>query len=181
MKYFIIIQKNSLKMITANIHLGKNITIDKSSSINNVKIGSNTKIAANVNIFGSEINLLEIGDGCYIGPNCIIEGFISKVTIGSNVSFAQNIKLMSGSGPNASPKLQKIFPIIKGEVRIGDHSWIGASVIIMPKVVIGRFCIIAANSFVNQSFDDYSIIGGTPAKLIRKLNQEEIKVLESND
>lgn len=168
-------------MITANIHLGINISIDKSSNINNVRIGSDTKIAANVNIFGSEQNLLEIGESCYIGPKCLIEGFNAKVVIGSNVSFAQNINLMSGSGPNASPIMQKIFPVIKGPVVIGSHCWIGASVIIMPNVTIGKYSIIAANSFVTKSFGDYSIIGGSPAKLIRNLSKSEIETLNPND
>ena len=168
-------------MITANIHLGSNISIDKSSTINNVMIGSDTKIAGNVNIFGSEHNLLEMGESCYIGPKCLIEGFNAKVTIGSHVSFAQNVTLISGSGPNASTRMQKIFPVLIGPVVIGNHAWIGAGVIIMPNVTIGKFCVVAANSFVNKSFDDYSIIGGNPAKLIRKLTESEIKTLNAND
>jgi acetyltransferase-like isoleucine patch superfamily enzyme len=58
-----------------------------------------------------------------------------------------------------------------GSVVIGDHSWIGANSVIMPGVKIGRFCVVAANSFVNKSFDDYSVIGGNPARLIRKIKE----------
>lgn len=168
-------------MITSNIHLGKDISIEKDASVNNVSIGDNTKIASAVKIFGSAEFILEVGKGCYFGPNTIVEGYNAKVTIGDYVSFAQNINLMSGSGPNASKKMQKLFPILKGEVKIGDHTWIGASAVIMPNVTIGKCCIVAANSFVNQSFPDYSIIGGTPAKLIRTLNQTEIEILNNND
>ncbi|ERM83981.1 hypothetical protein P872_01590 [Rhodonellum psychrophilum GCM71 = DSM 17998] len=164
-------------MITSNILLGENVYIEKSSSVNNVRIGDNTRIASSVNIFGSAKDLLEIGESCYIGPGCTLEGFNAKVQIGSNVSFAQNINLMSGSGPNGSKRLQNLFPLQKGEVTIGDHSWIGAGVIIMPHVTLGKFCIVAANSFVNKSFDDFSIIGGNPAKLIRTLTAEEIAKL----
>ena len=164
-------------MITSNIILGENVFVDKSSSLNNVKIGNNTKVAGNVTIFGSKENILEIGDSCYIGPNCLVEGYNAKVKIGSFVSFAQNINLMSGSGPNASEAMQKLFPIIKSDILIGDHSWIGASSIIMPGVKIGKYCIVAANSFVKNSFEDYSIVGGTPAKLIRKLSKTEIDLI----
>jgi len=168
-------------MITSNITLGQNVFIDKSSTINNVTINSNTKIAAYVNIFGSHAHVLEIGENCYIGPNCLIEGYNAKVIIGSFVSFAQNIILLSGSGPNASHLMQRIFPLQKGSINIGDHSWVGANAIIMPNVRIGKFCIVAANSFVNKSFGDYSIIGGTPAKLIRLFSPEEIEKLHGND
>ncbi|MFZ5940818.1 MAG: acyltransferase [Bacteroidota bacterium] len=165
-------------MITSNIFLGENVSIDKSSSVNNVRIGDNTRIAGHSNVFGSSENILEIGDSCYIGPGCLLEGYNAAVRIGSFVSFAQNINLMSGSGPNASERMQKVFPISKAEVTIGDHSWIGTGAIIMPGVELGRFCVVGANSFVNKSFPDYSIIGGTPARLIRKFTREEIKLME---
>lgn len=168
-------------MITSNIFLGRDVYLEKGSSLNNTRIGDLTKIAGNVRIFGSPDNLLEIGKGCYFGLNCIVEGFNAKVKIGDNVSFAQNVNLMSGSGPNASELLQRIFPIDKGEVTIGDHSWIGASAVIMPGVVLGKFCIVGANSFVNKSFGDYSVIAGNPAKLIRKLTTEEIEKMRSDD
>ncbi len=164
-------------MITSNIHLGKDISIEKDASINNVSIGDTTKIASCVRIFGSPEHILQIGKACYFGLNTIVEGYNAKVTIGDHVSFAQNVNLMSGSGPNASEKMQQLFPIIKGEVHIGNHSWIGASAVIMPNVTLGQYCIVAANSFVNQSFPDYSVIGGSPARLIRTLTQSEIEKL----
>lgn len=164
-------------MITSNIDLGKNISIEKDASINNVTIGDNTKIASGVRIFGSPNFQLEVGEGCYFGLDSIVEGFNAKVIIGNHVSFAQNVNLMSGSGPNASEIMQRIFPILKGEVNIGNHTWIGASVVIMPNVTLGNYCVVAANSFVNKSFPDYSIIGGSPARLLRTLTKEEINKL----
>jgi acetyltransferase-like isoleucine patch superfamily enzyme len=164
-------------MITGNIIIGENVYIDPSSKVNNVIIDDNVKIANGVNIFGSKACQLKIGQGSYIGPYCMLEGFNGKVTIGSFVSFAQRITLLTGSAPNASEKMQRIFPLLKGAVSIGDHTWIGAHCVIMPKVEIGKYCVVAANSFVNQSFPDYSILGGSPAKLLRKLTEEEIKKL----
>ena len=168
-------------MITANIQLGKNVYIEKDASVNNVRIGDFTKIAGGAKIFGSPQFILEVGSGSYIAANAIIEGYNAKVIIGKFVSFGQLSHLMSGSGPHASDAMLKIFPVVKGEVTIGDHSWIGASSIIMPNVSLGKYCVVAANSFVNNSFSDYSIIGGTPAKLIRTLTPSEIEKLHSDD
>lgn len=168
-------------MITSNIQLGKDVFIEKDASINNVTIGDFTKIAGRVKLFGSEVHLLEIGSNCYFGLNTMVEGYNAKVTIGHHVSFAQNINLMSGSGPNASKVMQRLFPIEKGDVSIGDHTWIGASAIIMPNVHLGKYCIVAANSFVTESFPDYSIIGGTPAKLLRTMTPTEIETLHTHD
>lgn len=165
-------------MVFENIILGQNVSVDPSASINNIKTGDNVKIAKRVTVFGSKDNLLKLGDNTYIGPNTFINGFADKVIIGKNVSIAQNVNIMTDSGPNASPIMQRIFPIIHGPVTIEDHVWIGASVIVMPNITIGRCSIVAANSFVNKSFPPYSVIGGTPAELIRSLTSTEIEKLK---
>lgn len=164
-------------MIFSNIELGTGVEIDTSSSVNNISIGDNVKIAKRVSAFGNKDFPLQIGQGSYVGMNSVLNGYSARLSIGENVSIAQNVNIMTDSGPNASSKLQRIFPIEKREVTIGDHCWIGASAIIMPGVQLGKFCIVAAGSFVKGQFDDFSIIGGVPAKLIRKLNENEIKEL----
>lgn len=161
-------------MIYSNIMLGSGVEIDPSSSVNNISIGDKVKIAKRVSAFGSKETPLIIGKESYIGMNSILNGYAAELSIGENVSIAQNVNIMTDSGPNASEKLQRIFPVIAGKVRIGNHCWIGASSIIMPDVTLGEYCVVAAGSFVKDSFPDYSIIGGTPAKLIRKLNENEI-------
>lgn len=153
-----------------NIHLDGTADIDPSTSINNVHLGNNVKIAKRCSVFGSREYILEIGHDTYIGMNSTINGFSAQLKIGAHVSIAQNVNIMTDSGPNASPMLQQIYPIVKEETEIGDHCWIGASTTIMPGVKLGDFCIVAANSYVNTSFDDYSIIGGTPARLIKKID-----------
>jgi acetyltransferase-like isoleucine patch superfamily enzyme len=158
----------------SDIIYGQNVQVDPSSSLNFAILGDNVKIARNCSVFGSEGNILEIGRGTYIGMNSMVNGYSADVKIGEFVSIAQNVYIMADSGPNASEKLQRVFPIEKGHIVIGDHSWIGNGTIIMPNVAVGKFCIIAANSFVKQSFPDFCIIGGNPAKLIRFFTEEEI-------
>ena len=165
----------------ANITLGENVEIDPSTSFNNITIGSNVKIAKRCSLFGSPENILYIGENSYVGMNTIINGFAASVTVGTNVSIAQNVNIMADSGPNTSPALQRIFLIEKAAITIGNHCWIGASAIIMPSVQLGDYCIVAANSYVNKCFPPYSIIGGTPAKLIRTLTQTEKNLLLSDD
>lgn len=165
-------------MITANIFLGANVNIEPGTSVNNVKIGDNVRIAKRCSVFGAPGNFLEIGSNSYIGMNSLLNGFAAKVKIGSFVSIAQNVNIMADSGPNASPELQRIYPVLKGKVVVGDHCWLGANTVVMPGVKLGRFCIVAANSFVNKSFPPYSIIGGSPAKLIRKFTADEIGTVE---
>lgn len=157
----------------ANIYLGSEVEIDPSTSINNVRIGDHVKISKRCSIFGGPDNLLEIGKFTYVGMNSMLNGYAAKLIIGTNVSIAQGVNIMVDSGPNASEPMQKLFPIEKGEVTIGNHCWIGANAVIMPNVKLGEFCVVAANSYVNKSFPAFSIIGGSPARLIRTLTQEE--------
>lgn len=161
----------------ANINLGQDVDIDTSSNVNCITTGDRVKIAKRCSIFGGPENQLHLGNDVYIGMNSAIVGFWSKITIGNNVSIAQNVNIMSASGPNASERLQRIFPIDKGEIEIGEHCWIGACAIIMPNVILGEYCVVAANSYVNKSFPAFSIIGGSPAKLIRSFTDQEIEIV----
>ncbi len=51
---------------------------------------------------------------------------------------------------------------------IGNNVFIGANAIIMPGVRIGNNVIIGAGSVVTKNIEDFSIVAGNPAKLIRK-------------
>lgn len=164
------------------VFIGSEVSIHESSqeSLNYVNIGDHVKIAKRCSVYGSSQYIVNIGDYTYIGMGSILNGYNAPLIIGSHVSIAQYVNIMVDSGPNASEKMQRVFPVIRGAVEIGDHSWIGSSSIIMPKVKIGAYCVVGAGSFVNTSFEDFSIIGGTPAKLIRKFTSEERRYLLSD-
>ena len=65
-------------------------------------------------------------------------------------------------------------PIRKNKaVVIGNDVWIGANVIILPGVNIGDGAVIAAGAVVTKNVGPYEIVGGNPAKLIKKRFNEE--------
>ena len=69
---------------------------------------------------------------------------------------------------------------IKGDTVIQKDVWIGYNSLIMPGIKIGNGSIIASNSVVVKDVEPYSIVGGNPAKLIRKrFDNEIIDLLES--
>ena len=59
-------------------------------------------------------------------------------------------------------------------VHIDDDAWIGAGVIIMPGVSIGKCSVIGSGAIVNKSIPEYSIAAGNPAKVIKKINPNEL-------
>jgi len=58
-------------------------------------------------------------------------------------------------------------------IKIGDDCWIGTHATILPGITIGRGCTIAAGAVVASNVEEYSLVGGVPAKLIRKLKGME--------
>ena len=107
----------------------------------------------------------EIEEGVYIGPQCNI----GACKIEKDCLLGSGVHIMSGKGQHNFNDLDT--PIRKQggtfkKVTIGEDTWIGNGALIMANV--GKKCIIAAGSVVVDDVEDYSIIGGNPAKLIRK-------------
>ena len=66
----------------------------------------------------------------------------------------------------------------KGDIVIGNDVWIGRESIIMPGGKIGDGAIIAAYSVVTKDVEPYSVVGGNPARFIKKrFNDELIELL----
>ncbi|WP_052952092.1 acyltransferase, partial [Paraclostridium benzoelyticum] len=113
---------------------------------------------------------VEIGINSSVGatPGCYIQG-IGKVKVGDYTLLAPNVGIIS-----ANHDLYDYRKHIKKEVLIGDYCWIGMNSVILPGVKLGNHTIVAANSVVTKSFSDgYCVLGGNPAKIIKKLNKEE--------
>lgn len=65
----------------------------------------------------------------------------------------------------------------KGDIVIGNDVWIGYEAVIMAGVHIGDGAIIAARAVVTKDVPPYTIVGGTPAKEIRKRFDAEMTLL----
>ncbi|WP_071392870.1 Vat family streptogramin A O-acetyltransferase [Bacillus tuaregi] len=106
---------------------------------------------------------LVIGRFCSIGPGTtfIMNGANHRMD-GSTYPF----NLFGMGWEKFTPTLEELP--LKGDTEIGNDVWIGRNVTIMPGVKIGDGAIIAAESVVTKHVDPYCIVGGNPAKLIRK-------------
>ena len=103
---------------------------------------------------------------------------MDNVTIGNNVLMASHVFISDnshgsyiGDNSDSSPDIPPIQREYKtSPVVIGDNTWIGEGVIIMPGVTIGKGCIIGAHSIVNKSIPDYTLAVGSPAKVVKEFN-----------
>jgi virginiamycin A acetyltransferase len=116
-----------------------------------------------------------IGDKLIIGKFCMIAPGVTFIMNGANHmidSITSYPFSLFGSGwEKVMPSLDDLP--IKGDTVIGNDVWIGTNVTIMPGIHIGDGSIIATNSTVTKNVDPYSIVGGNPAKEIRKRFSDE--------
>lgn len=60
----------------------------------------------------------------------------------------------------------------KGPVIIGAETWLSFGCQIMSGVKIGRHCVVAAGAVVTKDVPDYSVVGGNPAKILRRYSSD---------
>ena len=111
---------------------------------------------------------ISCGENSYIGELSTIQAYENcKVSIGNNCSISHNVRIYTQSRiPDQD--FSKTKELKTGNVIIEDNVWIGANVFINPGVTIGENAVIGANSVVTKDIDAFTIVGGVPAKLIRK-------------
>ena len=143
-----------------------------------------------------------LGLASYVASNSDIR----KAKIGRFTSIGQNVKCIFGKHPSNTfvsthPSFFSLKPPVnlrlterqlfeefaaplgdsgKYSIIIGNDVWIGANVSLMDGITIGDGAIVAANALVNKDVEPYTIVGGIPAKPIKKrFSPEDIDFLLS--
>lgn len=174
-------------MIKKIIKLIKNIlAIKKYNKKNSCHITSYTINLEQLQDVGKEVRInkgcifpdpngkISIGDYSYINS-----GYLYNCVIGKYCSIGQNVSL--GPGEHCINHLST-FPIknlVLGEkdltefktslpAIIGNDVWIGNNAVILQGIKIGNGAIIAAGAVVTKDVEPYAIVGGVPAKVIKK-------------
>lgn len=111
-----------------------------------------------------------IGDRTRIGLSNTI---IGPVTIGNDVRLAQNITL-SGLNHNYEDVSLPIHVqgVYTSPIIVEDDCWIGANVVVVAGVTIGKHSIVAAGCIVTKNIPPFSVAVGNPARVIKTYNFE---------
>jgi len=120
-----------------------------------------------------------VGDKLIIGKFCMIASDVTFIMNGANhLSEAISSYPFAIFGGDWSTAMDgKSYPT-KGNTEIGNDVWIGYGATIMPGVKVGDGAIIATKSVVTSDVAPYTIVGGNPAKEIRKrFSKEQIQQL----
>jgi len=129
--------------------------------------GENLRIAEGVVI--NNPGMVSVGDNCYLGSGVQFYPWNAPITLGDNVLIAAGARLITrkhGFADIDLPMAEQGYnnaPIV-----IEDDVWIGFGAVILPGVTIGRGSIVGASAVVTKDVAPCSIVGGVPARLIRK-------------
>lgn len=114
--------------------------------------------------YGDRISL---GDRVYLNVNCtLLDG--GKISIGDDCLIGPNVQILTiNHAMSPTERLNKNN--YANDVIIGSNVWLGAGVIILPGVSIGKNAVIGAGSVVSRDVDENHLYLGNPARKIRFL------------
>lgn len=166
-----------------NIRVGGGTKIDQKSIRMKencfVSIGNDCDINARL-VFDKEDARIMIGDRCFIGGGQIIAA--EEVTFGDDVLVAWGCTFVDHDSHSVVWEERKDDVINwkngfknwsyvkKSPVVIEDKVWIGFNSIILKGVTIGEGAVVGAGSVVTKDVPAYTVVGGNPARLIKRLN-----------
>jgi len=148
-------------------------------------IGKNSWIAPSADVIGE----VKCGEDCSIWFGCVVRGDVHYITIGDRVNI-QDLSMIHVTHYKSPDKSDGNPTIIGDDVTIGHRVMlhgctiqnaclIGMSATILDGAVIGKESIVGAGALVTKGkvFPPRSLIMGTPAKVVRELNDAEVEEL----
>jgi acetyltransferase-like isoleucine patch superfamily enzyme len=186
-----VFKRFGLKSCGKSIFFGKSIKFfhkNKISLGNGVTIGNNVEINAlskNGVVIGNNVNLgdfsvlrctgslKKIGKGIKIGDNCgfgdySFFGAAGGVSVGNNVIMGQNVRFHS-----ENHNYDRLDILIRDQgvtnkgIVIDEDCWVGAGVVFLDGVNVGKGSVIGANTLVNKDIPPYSVVVGNPMRIVK--------------
>ena len=134
-------------------------------------------------IRGIEKGHVNIGEGTWIGPFCVIDGEYDIITIGKGVNISSGAQIVTHDTVWRCITEGVYSEIDHAPTTIGDFVYIGTNAVIMKGTKIGSQCIIGAGPVVLEGsvIPPYSLVVGVPAKIKRNILEEAKLKLKIND
>lgn len=140
------------------------------TALGELVIGSRARIVSTivpVELFVGEQARMEIGSNVYINYGCSIAA-LKHIRIGDHCSIGTYAIIMDNNFHRVEPDRRDERPE-SAPVILEENVWLGARVIVLPGVTIGRDSVVAAGSIVTRDIPPRSLAAGNPARVIRTL------------
>ena len=159
------IQRNRVFYLVNKRYKGTKHFEKKRKLLNKIgfQIGEGTKIVGPIECTGKLI----IGKGCWIGKNFKVNGN-GLVIIGDNCDIAPEVTFQTGTHEIGDENRRAGIGKSCRQI-VGNGTWIGVRATIINNTRIGNGCVIGACALVNKNVSDNTIVGGVPAREIKKL------------
>lgn len=111
---------------------------------------------------------IDIGDDVYIGGWAQLHA-MDCISIGDGSVLSEHVfvsDIAHGMAPDKGLIMKQPLES-RGPVSIGKHCFIGFGCSVLPGITLGDHCVVGTRSVVTRSFPAYSMIGGSPARLIK--------------
>ncbi len=126
-------------------------------------VGSNPFVGDNFHCdFGQNIH---VGDNFHADYNCTMLD-LAEIRIGNNCLIGPDVGIYT-AGHRLEPE-GRTLDVYGQPITIGDDVWIGGHSTILPGVSIGDGAVVAAGAVVTKDVPDNVVVGGIPAKVIKK-------------
>lgn len=144
------------------------------------QLGKDVFVADSADVIGS----VELGDQASVWFNAVLRGDTDLIVVGAGSNVQDNAVLHTD--PGIQVRIGRNVTIghcamVHGCV-VGDNSLIGINSVILNGAEIGKNCLIGANALVPEGMKipDNSMVLGTPAKVVRQLDERTVQVLRSS-
>lgn len=117
--------------------------------------------------FGKNIS---IGKDVFINSGCHFQDQ-GGITIGDGSLIGHNVVLATINHDLLPSQKRKNH---YAPITIGSNVWIGSNAVILPGVTIGEWAVVAAGAVVTKDVPPYTVVGGTSAKIIKRVCETEV-------
>lgn len=102
---------------------------------------------------------------------------VDEIVIDAQTTISQGAKLCTAGHDISS----RIMELTYAPIHIGDNAWVAAWSTILPGVTIGEGAVVAAGAVVSKDVEPWTVVGGNPAKFIKKRVLQDESALMHNE
>jgi acetyltransferase-like isoleucine patch superfamily enzyme len=179
------IERDVRLRFASNIRLGRGVYLDEGVYIHacpeGVEIGPNTLVMHGsvlhvYNFRGLPHARIKIGRDCLVGEYSVIRGQ-GGVTIGDRVYTSPMTQIIAVNHVFDDPERPFTEQGITAEgIIIEDDVWLGSACVVTDGVRIGKGAVVAAGAVVTQDVPPHTVVGGVPARVIKKIDGSQSPV-----